>query len=70
MSSPKDKLKFELNPITGELDLISEFNADKIITSSLLPNGNPRTAYDPVTGLYFQEEDSLVMDENGNVVTI
>jgi hypothetical protein len=68
MSSPKDKLKFELNPITGELDLVKEFNPDRIITHENNQLGNRLVTYDMTTGLYVDMDAVIVTDNNGNVV--
>ncbi len=67
---PKDKLKYEVNAITGELDLVSEFNVNKIITHKLTPFATPRMDYDPVQGVYYEADDGIVTDSNGNLVVI
>ena len=65
----KDKLKFELNPITGELDLVKEFNPDRILSHSLNPAGNKIMQYDPISATYFEAGPEIVFDNDGNVVT-
>lgn len=66
----KDKIKIEFNPITGELDLISEFNPDRVVTHQLTPFANPLQLFDPVQNVYFPLGDQVVTDSNGNVVVI
>ena len=66
---PKDKLKYEFNPLTGELDLIKEFNPNRIITHRLSPFANARVDWDPIVGVYYVADDAIVTDGNGNVVT-
>jgi hypothetical protein len=70
MSSPKDKEELVLNPVTGKLDVVRKFNADRIVTSELGPNGNPLYMFDPITSTYFQAGPFVVCDNNGNVVVI
>jgi hypothetical protein len=70
MSKIKDRLKFEFNPITKQLDLVSEFNADRLVTHSRNVADNPMQMYDPVLGMHFDVDAQLVYDENGNVVTV
>jgi hypothetical protein len=64
----KDKLKYEFNVFTKQLDLVQEFNANRILTSEYLPNGNMRKVYDPETGFYMDAGPEIVFDNNGNVV--
>lgn len=66
----KDKIKIEFNPITGEFDLISEFNVDRIVTHKLTPFANQIQWFDPVQNLYYSADDQVVTDGNGNVVVI
>jgi hypothetical protein len=67
---PKDRLKFELNTVTGKLDLVSEFNADRIVTHQLTAFGSPIMMYDPNYGAYYEAESQVVTDSNGNVVVV
>lgn len=69
-NSPKDKLKLELNPVTGELDLISKFNEDRIISHTLNPSGHPLVQYDPILNKWYSSGPEVVFDENGNVVVV
>jgi hypothetical protein len=66
----KDKIKIEFNPLTGQFDLVSEFNANRIVTHSLSPFANPIQNFDPVVGVYYDAGDQIVTDSNGNVVVI
>lgn len=66
----KDKIKFEFNPITGELDLVSEFNANRIVTHQLTPQANSIQWFDPVQNIYYNADDQIVTDSEGNVVVI
>ncbi len=66
----KDKIKFEFNPITGELDMVSEFNVNRIVTHELTPLANKIQWFDPVTSSYYNADSQIVTDGNGNVVVI
>lgn len=66
----KDKIKIEFNPLTGQFDLISEFNVNRIVTHSLTPFANLIQNYDPIVGAYYDAGDQVVTDSNGNVVDI
>lgn len=66
----KDKIKIEFNPITGEFDLISEYNVNRIVTHSLTPFANTIQNFDPVMNVYYDAGDQIVTDSNGNVVEI
>jgi len=73
MATPKkikDKVKFEFNPITGELDLVTEFNADRIITHTHNNAGHLMMTYDVPSGSYIEMEPMIVVDNNGNVVVV
>lgn len=69
MSSPKDQLTAVINPFTGQLDMVRNFEPNRVITHSCNPAGNPLTVYDPVSGAYFPSDDSVVTDNQGNVIT-
>ena len=58
-----------VNPLPAPLQLVKNFNPNRIITHSLNPAGNPLTNYDPVNGQYFAADDQIVTDEQGNLVT-
>lgn len=70
LNRPKDKIKFKFNPIEGTFDMVQEFNADRIVTHQLTPKANPVMFFDPVVGEYYQADDLIVTDSNGNVVTV
>lgn len=70
MNKPKDKLKYEFNMITGQLDLVLEFNPNKIVTHELTPFGNSRMSFDPITNSYYEAGPDMVCDSNGSVVVI
>lgn len=74
MSGPlpkvKDKIKIEFNPITGNFDLISQFNVNRIVTHSLNPFGNEIQWFDPSLGVYYNADHQIVTDSNGNVVVV
>lgn len=66
----KDKIKIEFNPITGEFDLINEFNADRIITHELTPFANKIQWFDPLLNEFYDADDQIVTDDEGNIVVI
>lgn len=70
MKKIKDKLKYEFNPLTGELDLISEFNTDRILTHTRNSTGHMLTTWDPRSQKYIDLEPLIVVDNNGNVVVV
>lgn len=65
----KDKVKYVLNPFTGQFDAVMEVNFDRIITHEYNELGNPLVMFDPVSGLYIEVGAMLVTDNEGNVVT-
>lgn len=67
---PKDRLKFELNPLSGELDLISQFNEDRIVSHTHNPAGHALYQYDPILGTWYASGPEVVFDEKGNVVVV
>lgn len=66
----KDKIKIEFNPITGEFDLVSEFNADRVVTHELTQFGSKLVSWDPAYQVYYESGPQTVYDSNGNVVVI
>ena len=70
MAKIKDKVKFEFNPITGELDLVSVFNTDRIITHQRNAAGHPLMTFDPVSGTHIEMDPLVVVDNNGNVIAV
>ena len=69
MSVPQDKQKFLFNPVTGQLDLVLQFNPDRILTASLNSAGQPRLIWDPVSSTFIEDGATVVVDNAGNVVT-
>lgn len=66
----KDKEVFLFNPLTGELDLALKFNADRIVTNERNEAGNLLAAYDHVSGTHIGIDPLVVVDNDGNVVTV
>lgn len=66
----KDKIKIEFNPLTGEFDLISEFNANRVVTHNLTQFASPLVSWDPAYNTYYESGPQTVYDSNGNVVVI
>lgn len=69
MADPRDQLKYVFNPITGQLDAVLVFNADRIVTNALNGAGHPRLIWDPVSATFIADGPDIVVDNNGNVVT-
>ena len=65
----RDKDEAVINPFTGQLDMVRNFEPNRVITHSCNPAGNPLTVYDPVSGAYFAADDSVVTDNQGNLIT-
>lgn len=65
-----DKTEIKLNPITGELDLVSKFNPDRIVTSEYNAAGTINMAYDITSGVHIEMGPQIVFDNNGNVIVI
>lgn len=63
-----DRTKFEFNPITGKLDLVGEFNSDRIVTHERNSAGTLLMTYDAVSGTHIPAEPAIVVDNLGNVV--
>ena len=70
MKKIKDRLKYEFNPLTGELDLISEFNTDRILTHEKNSAGYLLMTYNPASGTHIPMEPLIIVDNNGNVVVV
>lgn len=69
-SRPSDREELSLNPIYGKLDLIRQFNPDRIITAERNSAGHILQTYDVETGTYLADAPEVVTDMNGNVVTV
>lgn len=63
-----DRTKFEFNPITGKLDLVGEFNSDRIVTHERNNAGTLLMTYDAANQCFIQAEPAIVVDNLGNVV--
>ena len=70
MSKVKDKKKMVINPITGKVDVVAEFNTSKIITHSKNQMGNDIVFFDPNFNIYVPADDMVVTDNEGNVVSL
>jgi hypothetical protein len=64
-----DKVKYVLNPFTGQFDAVVPTDFNKILTHQRNSSGNPLVLFDPQTGVYVDLGDLIVTDEEGNVVT-
>jgi hypothetical protein len=60
---------FLFNPFTGDLTPSLKFNPDSIVTNSLNSAGHPRVIFDPPSNSYVPDGPSIVVDNEGNVVT-
>jgi hypothetical protein len=67
---PADREELSLNPIYGKLDLVRQFNPDRIITAERNSAGHLLKTFDPETGTYLEDAPQVVTDRNGNVVTV
>jgi hypothetical protein len=47
----------------------ASFNPDDILTHSYNPIGQAIVYFDPIAGAYFEADDLIVTDNEGNVVT-
>jgi hypothetical protein len=67
---PTDELDIDINPATGELNLVTDFNTDRILTSDYIHTGQKRVTYDLASGTFFEDNPVVVVDNNGNVVKV
>jgi len=70
MSTTRDREKFVLNPITGELDLVLVFNENRIITAQYNMAGAPYYTYDAYSNTFIPDGPKVVVDNDGNVVVV
>jgi hypothetical protein len=61
-------MSFRLNPLTGQLDLITIFDPNKILTHQSNILGDPLVNYDLQNRVYVNAGPSVVIDNNGNIV--
>ncbi len=66
----KDKVKYVLNPFTGQFDAVTEVNFDRIITHQYNAAGHALMLFDPIANAYIEMDALIVTDDEGNVVTI
>lgn len=69
-SRPADREELVLNPVTGKLDVVSQFNPNRIVTAERNSAGHKFVTYDFQTGQYLEDGPRVVVDGNGNVVTM
>lgn len=67
--TPKDKVKYLFNPLTGQFDMVLAFNADRILTAEFNSAGNPNLVYDLITNSWLEDGPVVITDDDGNVVT-
>jgi hypothetical protein len=67
---PNDKTKYVFNPFTGNMDAVTKFNADRIVTNQLNAAGQPRVIWNPATNSYIADGADVVVDNEGNVVVV
>lgn len=66
----KDKVGYEFNVFTDELDVVNKFNVDRIVTSQRNAAGMLNMIFDPASGTHIESGNSIVIDRNGNVVVV
>ncbi len=64
----KDKTALDFNYITGKLDLVRKFNADRIVTHERTNTGAPLMEYDIYSNSFVAAGPKVVVDNEGNVV--
>jgi len=67
---PTDDDELVLNPITKKLDMVRNFNADRIVTATLNQAGQPRMTFDVASNSQIPDGPTVVIDNDGNVVTV
>lgn len=67
---PSDRDELVLNPITGKLDVVRIFNPDRIVTAQRNAAGTIQTTYDRASQTYIDDGPRVVIDNDGNVVTM
>lgn len=66
----KDFEKLLFNYITGKLDLALEFNTNRIVTCEYGITGRKLNSIDPVLNIPLDAGPRVVVDNDGNVVSI
>ena len=69
MASPRDMIQYIFNIFTGQPTPTKVFNPDRIVTNNLNSAGHPLVTYDTVSETYLAAGPSIVVDNEGNVVT-
>lgn len=69
-NDPYDKYEIVLNPVTGKLETVRVFNPDRIVTAQRNSAGRVFNTWDPGSGIFLEDGPRVVIDEEGNVVTI
>lgn len=67
---PHDRDELILNPITGELDMVRTFDPNRIVTANRNSAGHKFSTYDVQTSSYLEDGPRVVIDNEGNVVTM
>jgi hypothetical protein len=67
---PADREELSLNPITKKLDLVRQFNPDRIVTANRNSAGHKFQTYDVQTNNYLEDGPRVVIDNDGNVVVM
>lgn len=66
----KDKIGYEWNVFTDDLDIVNKFNANRIVTAEYNAAGTKNMTYDQASGTQIDASFQIVTDEFGNVVVI
>jgi hypothetical protein len=66
----KDKIAYEWNVFTDELDVINRFNENRIVTAERNSAGTINMIYDPASKTHIETGPYVVTDNNGNVVVV
>ncbi len=67
---PADKEELVINPTTGKLDVVRIFNPDRILTHERNAAGTKLMTYDYASQTHIEAGPEIVVDQNGNVVTV
>ena len=65
---PFDDIDLDVNPTTGELDLVADFNTGRILTSEYIHTGSLRVTYDTASGSHVTDNPTVVISNSGEVV--
>ena len=70
IKKPTDDIDLDLTTVTGELNLISDFNTGRILTSEFIHTGSIRVTYDIASGSFIKDNPTVVVDNAGQVVKV